>query len=39
MMNVNGVSMGNLILLNANNTRYLVAFDANGNLLSKKVVF
>jgi hypothetical protein len=39
MMNVNGVSMGNLILLNANNTRYLVAFDANGNLLSNKVVF
>jgi hypothetical protein len=39
MMNVNGVSMGNLILINANNTRYLVAFDANGKLLSNKVVF
>jgi hypothetical protein len=39
MMNVNGVNMGNLILINANNTRYLVAFDANGKLLSNKVVF
>jgi len=39
MMNVNGVSMGNLILINANNTRYLVAFDADGKLLSNKVVF
>jgi hypothetical protein len=38
-MNVNGVSMGNLILINANNTRYLVAFDADGKLLSNKVVF
>jgi hypothetical protein len=39
MMNVNGASMGNLILINANNTRYVVTFDSNGNLLSNKVIF
>ena len=39
MMNVNGVSMSNLIFINANNTRYAVTFDTNGNLLSNKVVF
>ena len=39
MMNVNGVSMSNLVFINANNTRYAVTFDTNGNLLSNKVVF
>jgi len=38
-MNVNGVSMGNLIFINANNTRYAVTVDVNGNILSNKVVF
>lgn len=38
-MQVNGVSQGNLIILNANNTRYAVTLDMNGKLLSNKVVF
>jgi len=34
----NGTVLGYLVLLNANNTRYAVAFDANGNFLAKKVI-
>lgn len=34
----NGVVLGYLVLINANNTRYAVAFDGNGNFLAKKVL-
>ena len=38
VLKVNGTVMGYLVLINANNTRYAVAFDANGNFLAKKVI-
>jgi hypothetical protein len=34
----NGTVLGYLVLINANNTRYAVAFDANGNFVAKKVI-
>ncbi|MFM9020572.1 MAG: hypothetical protein ACKOOA_04525 [Sediminibacterium sp.] len=34
----NGTVLGYLVLINANNTRYAVAFDAAGKFLAKKVI-
>ncbi|MFN5360474.1 MAG: hypothetical protein ACK5CC_07035 [Bacteroidota bacterium] len=38
-MQVNGTSMGNLVLINANNTRYAVRFNSIGNMVDMKVIF
>ena len=38
VLKVNGNVMGYLVLINANNTRYAVAFDANGNFVAKKAI-
>ena len=35
----NGTTLGYLVLINANNTRYAVAFDANGKFVAKKVLY
>jgi hypothetical protein len=35
----NGNMLGNLVLINANNTRYAIAFDPFGNFMSNKVVY
>lgn len=35
----NGNMLGNLVLINANNTRYAVAFDVFGNCVSNKVIY
>jgi len=34
----NGTVLGYLVLINANNTRYAIAFDATGKFLVKKVI-
>jgi hypothetical protein len=34
----NGTVLGYLVLINANNTRYAIAFDATGKFLAKKVI-
>lgn len=34
----NGTVLGYLVLINANNTRYAIAFDATGKFLAKKVL-
>jgi hypothetical protein len=34
----NGTVVGYLVLINANNTRYAIAFDATGKFLAKKVI-
>lgn len=38
-MSENGAYMGNLFLINANNTHYAVTMDDNGSILSHKVIF
>ena len=38
-MSENGLTMGNLVLINANNTHYAITFDTFGNVLSNKVIF
>jgi|LakMenEpi03Oct11_1017367.scaffolds.fasta_scaffold03412_2 hypothetical protein len=39
LMFVNGASIGNLVLINANNTRYAVRFNTIGNLIDMNVLF
>lgn len=39
LLKSNGTTLGYLVLINANNTRYAVAFDANGNFVAKKVLY
>lgn len=39
LMTVNNSSMGTLVLINANNTRYAVTFNNNGEMVSKKVIY
>lgn len=34
----NGTVLGYLVLINANNTRYAIAFDATGKFVAKKVI-
>jgi len=38
-MSENGLTMGNLVLINANNTHYAITLDRFGNVLSNKVIF
>lgn len=38
-LTVNGTIKGYLVLINANNTRYAVAFDADGKFIAAKVIF
>jgi hypothetical protein len=38
-LTVNGTIKGYLVIINANNTRYAVAFDADGRFLAAKVIF
>ena len=38
-MSENGLTMGNLVLINANNTHYAITLDTFGNVLSNKVIF
>lgn len=38
-LTVNGTVKGYLVIINANNTRYAVAFDASGNFVAVKVIF
>lgn len=39
MMIVNNSTMGTMVLINANNTRYAVSFNNNGDMISNKVVY
>ncbi|MCA6468265.1 MAG: hypothetical protein IM541_01085 [Chitinophagaceae bacterium] len=39
LMTVNNSSMGTLVLINANNTRYAVSFNNNGDMISKKAIY
>lgn len=39
LMTMGSSNMGTLVLINANNTRYAVTFNSNGNMLSNKVVY
>lgn len=38
-LKINGTIKGYLVIINANNTRYAVAFDADGKFLAAKVIF
>jgi hypothetical protein len=38
-LKVNGTITGYLVIINANNTRYAVAFGADGKFLAAKVIF
>lgn len=38
-LKVNGTVKGYLVVINANNTRYAIAFDAGGNFVAVKVIF
>lgn len=31
--------MGAMVLINANNTRYAVSFNNNGDMISKKAIY
>jgi hypothetical protein len=39
IVNSAGVTQGYVVLIDANNTKYAVAFDASGNFLSAKTIF
>ena len=38
-LTVNGIVKGYLVVINANNTRYAIAFDATGKFVAVKVIF
>jgi hypothetical protein len=39
LMTVNNSNLGTLVLINANNTRYAVTFNNNGDMISKKAIY